>query len=79
MCETKVEITVHERIGAPGYVVRITADTAPERTTKLPVDDLDEAEKLAESIARYLQGGGDLEVFLPDGSEDVATDAPGAP
>jgi len=85
MCETKVEITVHNRIGGNGhptggFVVRIaTADTDPVRIRKLPVDDYDEAAALAESIARYLNGGGDLDAFLPDTSEETATDAPGAP
>ena len=79
MSETKVEVTVHERIGADGYVVKITADTDPVRTRKLPVDDLEEAAALAESIAKYIQVGGDLDVFLPDDTQGTATDAPGAP
>jgi hypothetical protein len=80
MSETTVEITVHERLDdAAGYVVKITADTGPIRTRRLPVDDYDEAAALAESIARYIQGGGDLDAFLPDDSDNAATDAPGAP
>lgn len=84
MCETEVEITVHERIDAnghicDGFIVRITAHTTPIRITRLPVDDLEEAAALAESIARYLNGGGDLDVFLPDVEPEAATDAPGAP
>jgi hypothetical protein len=82
MNETKVEITVHERIDgaeADGFVVKLTAHTDPVRTRKLAVDDYDEAAALAESIARYLQGGGDLDVFLPDTGQDEATDAAGAP
>jgi hypothetical protein len=79
MNETKVEVTVHERVGANGYVVKITADTEPVRTRKLPVDDFDEAAALAESIAAYIQVGGDLDVFLPDDTQDTATNAPGAP
>ena len=79
MSETKVDITVHERLDAAGYVVKISADTDPVRTRKLPVDDYDEAAALAQSIARYLQGGGDLDVFLPDVEPEAATDTPGAP
>ena len=84
MCETKVEITLHERIGGDGrptgaFVVKIAADTDPVRIRRLPVDDYDEAAALAQSIARYLQGGGDLDVFLPDTSPDTATEPPGAP
>ena len=77
--QTTVDVTVHERIDAPGYVVKITAQSDPVRTRKLPVDDYDEAAALAQSIARYLQGGGDLDVFLPDTSPNTPTDAPGAP
>jgi len=80
MCETKVEITVHELVNEPGHVVRLIAsDTRGKRTTKLPVDDVDEAAALAESIARYVQVGGDLTVFFPDDDADTASDAPGAP
>jgi hypothetical protein len=79
MSETTVEITVHERLDAAGYVVKISAGTDPEHIRRLPVDDYDEAVALAASIARYLDGGGDLDVFLPDDTQDTATNAPGAP
>ncbi len=79
MSETRVEIAVHERLDDAGYVVKITADAHPGRVTKLPVEDYDEAAALAESIARYLLGGGDFDVFLPDNSWEPATCTPGAP
>lgn len=78
MNETTVEVTVHERIDAPGYVVKITAQSDPVRTRRLPVDDYDEAATLAESIANYLQVGGDLEAFLPGDDSGSATDDGGA-
>ena len=80
MNETTVEVTVHERIEAEGYVVRLKAvDSGHERITKMPVDDFDEAAALAESIARYLNVGGDLDAFFPASDQGTATDTQGAP
>lgn len=63
--QTAIDITVHERTDQHGYVVKIAIPDDPSRVTRWPVDDLDEAKKLAASVARFVQGGGDVDVFLP--------------
>jgi len=78
--ETTMEITVHERLDAPGFVVKLAAtDGENTRTTKLPVDDLAEAEKLAESLANFVRGGGPLDAIFPEPDSNAVTDAPGTP
>ena len=47
----KVVVGVHERLDAPGYVVKLTVgEGAEERVQRIPVDDRDEAEALARSL-----------------------------
>lgn len=65
--EDKVEVGVHERTDSHGYVVRITACIEGRtRTARWPVDDRTEAEALAESVANFVSGGGDVNALLPD-------------
>ena len=69
----KVTISVHERLDADGYIVRITSG---KDVTKLPTDTFEEAEALARSVKNYADLGLPLDVFFSDESEDVEEVAP---
>lgn len=51
MDSQKVIITVHERLDAPGFVVKVKVDGEEvQRVVRFPTDTRDEAEALARSI-----------------------------
>jgi len=66
--EATVTVGVHQRLDAPGYVVRVSqGEGGEERVSKIPVEEMEEAEKLARSIVRYVEKGLPLEALFTDG------------
>jgi hypothetical protein len=57
-------ITVHQRQDELGYIVKITEVCPQGRIARYPVGTLEEAEKLAASIARYIDGGCDVNALF---------------
>ncbi len=61
----KVTIRVAEAFNqttnSPCYAVTLTTDETPPRTATFPVDDLEEAKALAQSIKRFVELGCDIE------------------
>lgn len=67
VADRTVEIGVHERIDSKGYVVKITASLDGRiRVARWPVDDRVEADAIAVSVRDYVEGGGDVAIFVPD-------------
>lgn len=60
------QISVHERLDAPGYVVRIGFVENGEvvNPIKYPVDSFEEAEALAKSMKRYADTGCDVYALM---------------
>ena len=64
-------ISIHERLDAPGYVVRLVAhQDGKERVGKYICDTFTEAEELATSFRGLLAATGDVDALLPDPEDD---------
>lgn len=62
-----VQISVHERLDAPGFVVLVVHS---QQVVKFPVDTFNEAEALAVSIRDGINAGIPLEALMAGAEEE---------
>jgi len=67
MSTRNVQISVHERTDADGFIVRLVVGQGDqEHVARYPCNTKEEAEDLSLSIKGYIEVGCDLNALLPD-------------
>jgi len=70
MSSRKVTVSVHRRLDAEGYIVRLVVmNEEGEKIAKYPTSTFEEANSLAESFRGYVKAGCDLSPLLGGGQE----------